>query len=95
MKSLKWAAFVVEAEVSFKLGVGIDQRAITFQINLLVFDRAPQPFDEDIVEAPALGRSGVHRVARNLKPVAGANSPLGGRPPSMVAGCPQSMYVPL
>ena len=47
-------AFVVEAEVGFELGVGVDQRAIAFQVDLLVFDGAPQPFDEDVVETTAL-----------------------------------------
>jgi len=51
-------ALVVEVEVGVELRVRVDQRHVTFQIDLLVFHRPPQPFDEDVVETSALA---IHR----------------------------------
>ena len=52
------SAFVVKMEVGVELGVGIDQRAVAFEVNLLVFHTPPQPFDEHVVQTPALA---IHR----------------------------------
>ncbi len=49
---------VVELEEGFQVGVGFDLGAVALQVNLLVFDRPPEPFDEDVVEAAALA---IHR----------------------------------
>jgi len=49
---------VVEGEVGVELGVGVDERGVAFEVDLLVFDGAPEPFDEDVVKAAALA---VHR----------------------------------
>ena len=44
---------VVEFEVAVQAMMGVLQRAIGIGIDLLVFDRPPQPFHEDIVMRPA------------------------------------------
>ena len=44
---------VVEAEIGFQTALQGPDRFVFSQVNLLIFDPAPQPFDEDIVEAPA------------------------------------------
>ena len=52
------AAFIVELEVLGEGGVGLDERGVAFEIDLLVFDRTPQALDEHVVQAAALA---VHR----------------------------------
>ena len=51
-------ALVVEAEEGGEVGLGLDLRAVALEVDLLIFDSAPQPLDEDVVEAAALA---VHR----------------------------------
>ena len=43
------AVFVVEAKVALQLRVGVDERVVAFEVNLLVFDSAPESFDEHVV----------------------------------------------
>jgi len=51
-------AFVVEAEEPVELGVGVDERDVILEVNLLVFDRAPQPLDKNVADCPT---ATVHR----------------------------------
>ena len=52
------SALVVEAEEGGEVRLGVDHRLVTSEVDLVVFDRPPESFDEDVVEAPALA---VHR----------------------------------
>jgi hypothetical protein len=45
---------VVEAEEVFQVGVDLDLGLVAPEVDLVVFDRAPEPFPEDVVEATAL-----------------------------------------
>ena len=51
-------AFAVEAEERVELGVGVDQREVVREVDFVVFDGAPEPFDEDVADGPA---SAIHR----------------------------------
>ena len=51
-------AFVVETEERVEVRVCVDLGAIALEIDLVVFDRPPEAFDEDIVERSAFA---VHR----------------------------------
>src|ERR687884_855783 len=53
-EALVLALLVVEAEPSADAGLGFGHRRIGIEVDLLVFEAAPQPLDEDIVHAPAL-----------------------------------------
>ena len=46
--------FVVEAPPSTDPGLRLGDAGISVEVDLLVFQAAPQPLDEDIVHAPAL-----------------------------------------
>ncbi len=50
--------FVVEAEEGREVRRGLGQVSVAAQVDLVVLDRAPEPFDENIIETPALA---VHR----------------------------------
>jgi len=45
---------VVEAEVSLQSASGLGDRVVRTQVDLLVFDAAPQPLDEHVVEPAPL-----------------------------------------
>jgi hypothetical protein len=44
-----WSAAVVEVQIAADGGTGLADVVVGLQINLLVFDAAPQPLDEHIV----------------------------------------------
>ena len=48
------ALLVVEAEPSPDAGLGFGRRRIGIEVDLLIFETAPQPLDEDVVHTPAL-----------------------------------------
>ena len=52
-----WASAVVKGQIAANPGAGVWDRLIGVKINLLVFDRAPEPLDEDVV---APGTFAVH-----------------------------------
>ncbi len=43
---------VVEAEVAVETAQRVSDRLVVVEINLLPFDRAPEAFDEDVVQRP-------------------------------------------
>ncbi len=45
---------IVEIEITADGGAGVADRLVNSKIDLLVFDRAPQPFDKDVVAPGAL-----------------------------------------
>ena len=47
------SAAVVEVEVAADRGAGLADAVVGAQIDLLVFDAAPQPLDEDVVAPSA------------------------------------------
>jgi hypothetical protein len=49
------ALFIVEAEPGADAGLGLDDRRIGVEVDLFVFEAAPQPLDEDVVHAAAPG----------------------------------------
>jgi len=52
-----WALAVVKAEEAFQRRSGFRNRAVSVQVHLIVFDRFPQPLDEDVIPPAA---SAVH-----------------------------------
>ena len=44
-----WPARVVELDVAADAGFGLTDRLVGVEVDLLVFDRSPEPFDEDVV----------------------------------------------
>ena len=50
--------FVVELDPPADAGAGVGARGVLRQIDLLIFERAPQPLDEDVIHPAALA---VHR----------------------------------
>ena len=50
--------FVVEVEEAGEIGFGLGLGAVALEVNLVVFDRPPEPFDEDVVQRTA---AAVHR----------------------------------
>ena len=52
------AAFVVEAEEGLQAGRGLGQVGVAAQVDFVVFDRAPESLDENIVQAAALAVHG-------------------------------------
>ena len=57
---------VVEPEERVELGVGVDQRDVVLQVDLVVFDRAPEALDEEVVDGPAAASIEM-RIGRSLK----------------------------
>src|SRR5438477_9043792 len=53
-EALMRALVIVEAEPCANAGLGLGDRRIGVEIDLLVFEAAPQPFDEDVVHVAAL-----------------------------------------
>src|SRR5205807_6513678 len=53
-EALVLALFIVEAEPGADAGLGLDDRRIGVEVDLFVFEAAPQPLDEDVVHAAAL-----------------------------------------
>lgn len=53
-----WASAVVEAQISADGSAGLGYGLVGVEIDLLVFDRPPEPLDEDIIPSRALA---VHR----------------------------------
>jgi hypothetical protein len=53
-EALVQALCVVEVEPRANAGLGLGHRRIGLEVDLLVFQAAPQPLDEDVVHAPAL-----------------------------------------
>ena len=51
-----WASAIVKCQISADAGVG--HGLIGVEIDLLVFDRPPEPFDEDIVPSGSLAIHG-------------------------------------
>ena len=51
-----WALAVVELEVAADLHSGLADRLVGVQVDVLVFERAPQPLDEDVVSPAAACR---------------------------------------
>src|SRR6266702_708690 len=45
---------IVETEITADGGAGVADRLVSSEIDLLVFDRAPQPFDKEVVAPGAL-----------------------------------------
>ena len=52
------AVIVVEAEVGVQITFGLHQVGVGLEVNLLVFDRTPEPLDEDIILNSAVEPSG-------------------------------------
>ena len=48
------ALLIVEIEPTANTGFGLGHTRIGVEVDLLVFEAAPQPLDEDVVHAPAL-----------------------------------------
>ena len=48
------ALCVVKVQPAANAGLGFGHCRIGLEVNLLVFETAPQPLDEDVVHAPAL-----------------------------------------
>jgi hypothetical protein len=55
-----WAATVVEGHISTDPEAGVGHGFIGVKVDLLVFDRSPEPFDEDVVPPSSFA---VHRDA--------------------------------
>jgi hypothetical protein len=53
---LRGTVFVVKGKIPSHVLLGHPQVLVVVQIHLLVFDRAPQPLDEDVVEEPPATR---------------------------------------
>src|SRR2546423_4691078 len=53
-EALVLALLVVEAEPSPDAGLGFGHSRIGIEVDLLIFEAAPQPLDEDVVHTPAL-----------------------------------------
>lgn len=55
-----WASAVIEAEISADARTNLEHCFIDMKIDLLIFDRPSEPFDEDIVSSgtPAVYRYG-------------------------------------
>jgi hypothetical protein len=49
-----WALCVVKVEPSANAGLGLGHRRIGVEVDLLVFQAAPQSLDEDVVHASTL-----------------------------------------
>ena len=47
------ASTIIEIEISPDAGFGLADAGVGMQINVFVFDRAPQPFDEHVVTPAA------------------------------------------
>ena len=73
-EALVLALVIVEAKPSTDAGLGLGDRRIGVEINLLVFEASPQPFDEDVVHAATLA---VH-ADRDLVPLQGAGEVVAG-----------------
>lgn len=58
---------VVEAEEDREVGLGFDLRAVALEVDLVMLDRAPQPLDEDVVEAAALAVHGQLHAGREQR----------------------------
>ncbi len=54
VKARVWPPVVIKVEVSADRSAGLADAVVGSQVNLLVFDAAPQPLDEDIVPPGAL-----------------------------------------
>ena len=52
------APIIVEDIVGSQVPFGFDQIGVGAQVNLLVFDRAPEAFDENVAQAPAFAVHG-------------------------------------
>lgn len=48
------SVLIEKVEEIFRVGVGLDLRLVALQVNLVIFDGAPEPLDKDFVEAKAL-----------------------------------------
>ena len=75
------AQVVVEPEERVELGVCVDQRNIILEVDLVVFGRTPEAFDEDVVDGPA---AAIHRDAD--RPVLEDDEPLGARELAALVG---------
>jgi hypothetical protein len=53
-QALVLTLLVIEAEPGTDAGLGLGDAGIGVEIDLLVFEAAPQPFDEDVVHVAAL-----------------------------------------
>src|SRR5262245_33074649 len=53
-KRLMGSASVVEVEVAVDSGPRLDKVRVSSQVDLLVLQRTPEPFDEDVVDTAAL-----------------------------------------
>ena len=49
-----WSSSIVEVQVKTDRSTGLGDAVVSSQIHLLVFDAAPQAFDEDVVPPGAL-----------------------------------------
>jgi len=58
------AMIVVEAEVGAKTAFGLHQVGVGLEVNLLVFDRAPESLDENIVQASPFA---IHRDSHAMR----------------------------
>src|SRR4029077_9370586 len=53
-EALVLALLIVEIEPGANTGFGLGHTRIGVEVDLLVFEASPQPFDKDVVHAPAL-----------------------------------------
>ncbi len=53
-----WASAIVKGQISTDADAGLRHGLVGVEINLLIFDRPPEPLDEDIVPPRALA---IHR----------------------------------
>src|SRR3954466_7809405 len=72
------SATVVEVEVAADRGAGLADAVVGAQIDLLVFDAAPQPLDEDVVPPGALA---VHAHRNAIVGKYAGEAPPGNRGP--------------
>jgi hypothetical protein len=69
-----WAFAIVEIQISAERGTRLADAVVGSQIHLLVFDRAPQPLDEDVV---APGAAAIHADRDRILQQQGGESPTG------------------
>src|ERR1700716_2833392 len=79
-EALVLALCVVKVQPGANTGLGFGHTRISMEVDLLVFEAAPQPLDEDVVHAPALA---VH-ADRDAMPLQGAGKIVTGELAALV-----------
>ena len=79
-QALVLALRVVKVQPDANAGLGLGHCRIGIEVDLLVFETAPQPLDEDVVHAPALA---IH-ADRDAMPLQGAGKVVTGKLAALV-----------